>query len=207
MPGTPRPDLRRTLLGYAAAKGRIEVLTLPVRRYLAVDGQGDPNTGSEYRDALATLYPMAYRVRALSVSHLGRDYRIMPLEALWWADDLDAFTAARDKSVWHWQVLNLVPDWVGEDLLAQARATLAAAGRGPMLDRLQVVDLDEGQVVQTLHVGSYDDEGPLLERVHAHITEERGLRLAGRHHEIYLNDARRTAPGRLRTILRQPVTG
>lgn len=201
-----KEDLLRSLPGYAARKGRFDVVNLPARRYLMIDGHGDPNTSQAYADALATLYPMAYRLKFLSRA-AGYDYRVMPLEALWWADDLAAFTAARDKSAWKWTVLNLVPDWILGEQVEQALAGVRDAGKAPVPERLRVESFTEGMAVQTLHVGSYDDEGPVLERLHHEVIPAHGLRLAGRHHEIYLNDARRTAPQRLRTILRQPVVG
>ena len=117
---------------------------------------------------------------------------------------LTAFTSARDKTRWHWRLLNLVPSWLGPRHVEEARAAVARAGGAPSLDALRLDPLDEGLVVQTLHVGPYDDEGPVLAAMHEHVLAE-GYALTGRHHEIYLSDPRRTAPARLRTILRQPV--
>ncbi|MGH1527055.1 GyrI-like domain-containing protein [Leifsonia sp. L25] len=129
----------------------------------------------------------------------------MPLEALWWADDMAAFTTARDKSQWDWRALILVPDWLTDEHVAEARAAVAAKGGVLLLDSLRVETLEEGLSVQTLHLGSYDDEAPVLEELHEEFIPANGLRMTGRHHEIYLSDARRTAPEKLRTILRQPV--
>jgi hypothetical protein len=196
-------DVRRDLVGYRARRGVFDVVELPPRRFLAVDGAGDPNTSASYRDALATLYPAAYALKFLSKAG-GADYAVPPLEALWWADDLAAFTSVRDKGRWSWRAMILVPDVVPGGLVAQA---LAAPGvvRAPAADRLGVVELDEATVVQTLHIGPYDDEGPVLARMHDEVIPSLGRRPGGHHHEIYLSDARRTAPEKLRTILRQPV--
>ncbi len=131
-----------------------------------------------------------------------RDYVVMPLEALWWSDDMAAFTNDRDKSRWDWTALNLVPDWITDEQFSRA---LAAAAEAPALDRLRLETYAEGRCVQTLHVGSFDDEGPLLEAMHHDFIPAQGLRMTGRHHEIYLSDIRRTEPAKLRTILRQPV--
>jgi hypothetical protein len=201
----PKVDLRKAIASYAARRGVLELVTVPPLRYLMLDGHGDPNTAPAYRDTLATLYPLAYAVKFLSKRELGRDYAVPPLEGLWWADDMAAFTAARDKAQWDWTMLLLVPDWVGEDHVEAARATVAAKGGAPLLDDVRLGTLDEGLCVQTLHVGSYDDEGPVLDELHRRFLPEHGLRPAGTHHEVYLTDARRTAPERLRTILRQPV--
>lgn len=201
---SPKVDLKKLIPSYTAPRGRFEIIDLPPLRYLMIDGAGDPNTAQEYADALATLYPTAYALKFFSKRQLGRDYTVAPLEALWWADDMATFTTARDKSQWHWTVLNLVPEWLTEEHVSDAAAT--AAGKGaPLIDRLRLETLDEGLCVQTLHTGSYDDEGPVLQELHDHFVPENGLRLTDRHHEIYLSDPRRTAPEKLKTILRQPV--
>ncbi|WP_285117445.1 GyrI-like domain-containing protein [Leifsonia sp. fls2-241-R2A-40a] len=200
-----KADLKKELPSYVAKRGRFDIITVPPLRYLTIDGQGDPNTSDAYRDALQTLYPVAYAVKFLSKRSLDRDYTVMPLEALWWADDMEAFTSARDKSQWHWTVLNLLPDWITDEHLAEARET-SARKRGVLpLAALRIETLDEGLCVQTLHLGSYDDEASVLDAMHNSFIPESGLRMTGRHHEIYLSDARRTAPEKLRTILRQPV--
>ena len=154
---------------------------------------------------LQTIYPVAYAVKFFSKRTLDRDYTVMPLEALWWADDMDAFTTARDKSQWNWTVLNLVPEWITDDHVSEAREAVQRKGAAPLLEALRVDTLDEGLCVQTLHVGSFDDEAPVLDALHHTFIPQSGLRMTGRHHEIYLSDARRTAPEKLRTILRQPV--
>ncbi|MGH1549768.1 GyrI-like domain-containing protein [Leifsonia poae] len=200
-----KADLKKELGAYTATRGRFDVVTLPPLRYLMIDGHGDPNTADRYRDALQTLYPVAYAVKFLSKRTLDRDYTVMPLEALWWADDMAAFTSARDKSQWDWTLLNLLPDWITDAHVEEARTTVAAKGSAPLLDELRVETLDEGLCVQTLHLGPYDDEAPVLDELHTRYIPDHGLRMTGRHHEIYLGDARRTAPEKLRTILRQRV--
>ncbi|QGQ19160.1 hypothetical protein GC089_07855 [Cellulomonas sp. JZ18] len=199
-------DLKREIPAYRARRGTPELVTVPPLQYLMVDGHGDPNTAPEYQDALRTLYPVAYTLKFLSRRELGRDHVVMPLEALWWADDMAAFTTARDKSRWSWTAMILVPDWITAEHVEDARATVAAKGGAPALDALRLERLDEGLCVQTLHVGPYDAEGPVLAEIHDRFVPDHGLRMTGRHHEVYLSDARRTAPERLRTILRQPVT-
>jgi hypothetical protein len=127
----------------------------------------------------------------------------MPLEGLWWADDMATFRT-REKDRWSWRMLIRQPDWLDEPTLRAAIDQAHAKGRDPD-GLLQVVDLDEGRCLQTLHVGSYDDEGPSLAYLHDEHLPALGLRPTGLHHEIYLSDARRVAPDKLRTILRQPV--
>jgi len=146
---TVKTDLKKELGLYAPRRGRFEVVTVPPLRYLMVDGHGDPNTSDEYRDAIQTIFPLAYALKFLSKRSLDRDYTVMPLEALWWADDMAAFTSARDKSQWRWTVLNLVPDWITDAHVEEATATLRSKGGAPRLDELRVETLDEGLSVQT----------------------------------------------------------
>jgi hypothetical protein len=203
--GAVKTDLKREIPTYAARKGRLDLVTVPAMQFLMIDGHGDPNTSAAYADALATLYPVAYKLKFLSKRELDRDYVVMPLEALWWSDDMDAFTAARDKSRWDWTAMIMTPEWISRDHLDAVWAALGSSGDLPALDALRMETLEEGLCVQTLHVGPYDDEGPVLTTIHDEFIPANGLSLTGKHHEIYLSDPRRAAPGKLRTILRQPV--
>ncbi|ACZ30653.1 conserved hypothetical protein [Xylanimonas cellulosilytica DSM 15894] len=198
-------DLKREIPTYSARQGRFDVVTVAPAQFLAIDGHGDPDTSPAYAAALSTLYPVAYACKFLSKNELGRDYVVMPLEALWWADDLVAFTVARDKSRWDWTAMILTPEWIGADHVAAAVAAVGRKGGAPALDLLRLEPLDEGLCVQTLHVGPYDAEGPVLARMHDDVIPSHGLHPTGKHHEVYLGDPRRTAPEKLRTILRQPV--
>jgi len=204
-PGT-KLDLTKSLDGYRARTGEFRLIDLPQSRYLAIDGHGDPNTTPQYAEALETLYPVAYALKFASKRELDRDYVVPPLEGLWWADEMDAFTTARDKSRWDWTMLILIPDWIDDAVVDAAVAIVRAKKAPPRLDDLRILRLTEGLCMQTLHIGSFDDEAPLLERLHDEVIPEQGLRLAGLHHEIYLSDARRVAPEKRRTILRQPVS-
>jgi hypothetical protein len=185
-------DLKK-LDGYRAKAGEFRILDLPPTQYLMVDGHGDPNS-APYREAIEQLYPVAYRLKFASKA-AGRDYVVPPLEALWSAPDMSVFTTARDKSAWDWTLLMMVPDWI---TAADFRAASPAADVG-------FATLEEGRCVQTLHLGSFDDEGPTLARMHDEFIPQQGYRMTGRHHEIYLSDLRRVEPSKLRTILRQPV--
>lgn len=199
-------DHKREIPAYRARKGVFRVVEVPPLQYLMVDGSGDPNTSSAYAEALEAIYPVAYALKFASKQELDRDYVVMPLEALWWADDMATFTSARDKSQWYWTMLNMVPDWLSQDDVERALAKASAKDDpSPALDHVRLETLDEGLCVQTLHVGSYDDEAPVLARMHDEFIPEQGLRMTGRHHEVYFSDARRVAPERLRTLLRQPV--
>lgn len=199
-----KADPKKDLDSYRARRGEFRVLDVPPLTYLMVDGHGDPNTAQEYADALAALYPLAYALKFTSKRELDRDYVVPPLEALWWAEDMASFTSARDKSQWSWTAMLLVPDWIA-GRYDEARAQVARKSAPAALEEVRIEELREGRCVQTLHVGSYDDEAPVLAAMHEEFIPGAGLRMTGRHHEIYLGDPRRVAPERLRTILRQPV--
>ncbi|KOX10004.1 GyrI-like domain-containing protein [Nocardiopsis sp. NRRL B-16309] len=203
---TDKTDFKKTLDCYRAAAGRFRTVDVPDLRYLMVDGHGDPNTSPAFTEAVEALYPVAYKLKFASKRDLGRDYVVMPLEGLWWAEDMAAFTAARDKSRWDWTLMIMVPDWTDQDMFAAAVGQAAAGNRPARLDDVRLETLSEGRCVQTLHVGPFDEEADVLDRMHHEYLPEQGLRLAGRHHEIYFSDFRRAAPEKLRTILRQPVT-
>lgn len=199
-------DLKKELDCYRARHGELRVVDVPPLQYLMVDGHGDPNTAQEYADALAALYPVAYALKSASKKVLDRDHVVMPLEALWWADDMATFTSARDTSTWHWTAMILTPDWITADIFSAAVPAVRAKSAPVALDLVRLERLEEGRCVQTLHVGPYDDEGPALARMHDFIADS-GLLLSGKHHEVYLSDPRRVAPDKLRTILRQPTAG
>ncbi len=200
-----KTDLVKELDSYQARRGDVRLVVVPSRRYLMVDGHGDPNVSEEYAAALAVLYPLAYGLKFLSKRELERDYVVPPLEGLWWAEDMATFTTSRDKSAWDWTMMLLVPGWLTPEHVRAARESVAAKKPEIDLDSVRHGELDEGLCVQTLHVGPFDTEGPVLADLHERFIPDNGLVMRGKHHEIYLSDARRTAPEKLRTILRQPV--
>jgi hypothetical protein len=199
-----KTDVKRTLDAYRARPGEFRLIDVPDLQYLMVDGHGDPNTES-FAEAIETIYPVAYALKFASKQELGRDYVVPPLEGLWWADDMDSFTVTRDKSRWSWTLMTMVPAWLDQDAFAAALVRVAARRRPARLDDVRLEPLSEGRCLQTLHVGSFDDEAGVLARMHHEFVPAHGLRLTGLHHEIYLSDFRRVPPERRRTILRQPV--
>ncbi|MGV9979216.1 GyrI-like domain-containing protein [Micromonospora wenchangensis] len=209
MPVTDRADgkvdFRRSLDAYRAHKGRFRLVDVPDMQYLMIDGRGDPNSAPAFTGAVEALYPVAYRLKFASRRELGRDYVVPPLEGLWWAEDMASFTTVRDKSRWCWTLMLMVPDWIGPGMVAAAVAQAGAKRPPGRLDDVRLERLAEGRCVQTLHVGSFDDEAAVLARLHHEFVPAHRLRLTGAHHEIYLSDFRRVAPDRRRTILRQPV--
>jgi len=188
---------------YKAPIGRFVFVDMPVMQYLKIDGAGDPNRVPAYKTAIEWLYSVSYAMKFAVKKSLLRDYVVPPLEGLWWADDPSDFVA-RNKHRWQWTMMIMVPDFVDgriyEAALLKVRGKL---GEPPQSLRMEA--LEEKRCLQTLHIGSYDDEGPILAKLHHEIMLGEGVTFAGPHHEIYLSDPRRTAPEKLKTILRQPV--
>ena len=197
-------DHKREIATYRAKAGAFDIVDVAPAQFLMIDGAGDPNTAPEYADAVSALFTASYALKLLSKRELERDYTVMPLEALWWSDDWAAFAERRDKNRWQWTAMQFVPRWLDASHAAAAIEAAAAKGAVGALERLRLDTLDEGMSVQTLHVGPYDAEGPTIAAMHAAIAGH-GLEPTGLHHEIYLGDPRRSAPEKLRTILRQPV--
>ncbi|HKJ25994.1 MAG TPA: GyrI-like domain-containing protein [Anaerolineales bacterium] len=191
---------------YRPGKKDFEVVDVPRMQFLMVDGHGNPNTAEEYQQALEALYPVAYKLKFMSKKELERDYVVPPLEGLWWAENMDSFTAARDKDQWDWTMMIMTPDWITETFF-QESVEMVAKGKEPpaALEKVRLESYAEGLSAQILHIGSYDDEGPTLLRLHQTWLPENGYTERGKHHEIYLSDPRRVAPEKLKTVLRQPV--
>ena len=189
---------------YQAPKKDFQVVEVPEMNFFKVDGQGTPGVVPAYTAALEALYAMSYKTKFLS-KNLGKDYVVPPLEGLWWADDMASFTSARDKSQWRWTMMIMTPDWITEDMIRQAREETQKKKDLPALELLRWEPYQEGLSAQILHLGSYDDEGPVLARLHHEWMPDQGYTFNGLHHEIYLSDPRRVEPHKLKTILRQPI--
>ena len=163
---TDKTDFKRSLDAYRAKRGEFRIVEVPDLQYLMIDGHGDPNTSPAYAEAIAALYPVAYKMKFASKRDIGRDYVVMPLEGLWWANDMEAFTTARDKSRWDWTLMIMVPDWIDQRIFDAAVAQAGAKNRPARLGDIRLESLSEGRCVQTLHLGSFDDEADVLARLH-----------------------------------------
>lgn len=189
---------------YAPPKGKFVIVDVPAISFLMVDGEGDPNTSEKYREAVDALYSVAYTAKFQAKLGPGKaDFRVMPLEGLWWADDPKVFVEV-DRTKWKWTMMIAMPDIIGPKEFAEARAKAAAKKVLPALDLMRLKPFREGKAVQTMYLGPYAEEGPTIAALHAFAREE-GYRLTGKHHEIYMSDPRRTAAAKLKTIIRQPV--
>lgn len=196
-------DFKKQYKSLFAPKKKPHVIEVPPLQYLMIDGKGAPESQT-FQDALGALYSTAYTVKFMLKSAGRTDFVVPPLEALWWADDVRAFHE-NDRDLWQWTMMIMQPDESTPADLARALDQLQEKRkRSPAHDLLRLATLEERRAVQVMHVGPYDEEGPAIAALHQ-FAESAGYRLVGKHHEVYLSDPRRTAPERLRTVLRHPV--
>ena len=188
---------------YLPSSKKCALADVPELQFLMIDGKGDPNTSDEYREALEALYAMSYTLKFLSKETEDIDYVVMALEGLWWTDDMADFSED-DKDAWSWTAMILQPSHITADHVATATEQVRGKKNPPALDRVRFESFMEGLSVQIMHIGPYADEAPTIKRLHEFAAES-GYRLREKHHEIYLGDPRRTAPERLKTVIRQPV--
>jgi hypothetical protein len=188
---------------YGPKAGKVVEVQLPAMNFLMVDGQGDPNTGDQFGPAVEALYALSYALKfMIKKGQQQLDYGVMPLEGLWWADDMSKFSVD-DKSSWKWTAMIMQPDPVTNELVADATEQVRKKKNPAALSLVRFERFTEGRAFQTLHIGPFENEGPAIEAVHRQIDENGGL-LSGKHHEIYLSDIRKAAPEKWRTVIRQP---
>jgi len=187
---------------YNPSAKQVSAVVIPPMNFLMVDGAGDPNNSQVFTEATEALYSLSYTLKFASKAE-GVDYSVMPLEGLWWLEG-NNFDLLSDRSLWRWTLMIMQPDPITPEMVASAVAEVRRKKNPPALDRVRFEVYDEGLVAQLLHIGPYSAEMPNVERVHNYIIEQ-GNVLVGRHHEIYVGDPNRTAPEKLKTILRQPM--
>ena len=195
-------DLRKELKRYYTAKRKPELIDVPEGKFLTILGKGDPN-GEEYQRAMMALYGVSYTLKFDRKAE-GRDYNVMHLEGLWWVDggvfDLND-PAPREQ--WRWKSMIRQPDFITDEMVEEVRPGVWEK-RGPKVDEVKLESFHEGLSAQVMHVGPYSEEGPTIQLLHDYITEQ-GYRMRGDHHEIYMNDPRRSKPEKLKTIIRHQI--
>ncbi len=197
-------DLKKDLKPlYAASAKASTLVTAPPLKYLMFNGYGDPDTNPDFQAGVEALYTASYTLKFMLKKGQGLDYVLPPLEGLWWMLLADFDLEHRDD--WRWTLMLAQPEKVTRELLDQAVVAAKKKKQLPALEKLRLDVYDEGRAAQMLHVGPYSEETATIDRLHAFIKEQ-GFHLCGKHHEIYLSDPRRTAPEKLKTILRQPVS-
>jgi hypothetical protein len=197
-------DLKKELKHLYTATKKFEIVEVPELNFLMIDGAGNPNKEQSFRDAIEALFGVSYALKfMLKKSPEAIDYSVMPLEGLWWTEPMEIFSLA-NKSNWLWTVMIMQPKWITASLVSEAIAKVVAKKQNPALNLLRFETFSEGKAAQVLYVGPYQNEAPTIQELHKFIAEK-GYKLRGKHHEIYLSDMRKTAPEKLKTILRQPI--
>jgi hypothetical protein len=188
---------------YNPSKKVFSIVDVPTMKFLMFDGHGDPNTSPEYQAAVETLYALAYKIKFMMKGQ-GLDYVVPPLEGLWWVEDMTEFSVER-KDEWDWTMMIMQPDEVTMGVVEAAGDAVAVSKDLLNLSQVRFERFHEGAAAQIMYIGAYAEEGPTIARLHDFILSE-GYQLSGKHHEIYLSDPRRTAPEKLKTVIRQPMT-
>ncbi|MCF2528691.1 GyrI-like domain-containing protein [Yinghuangia soli] len=200
---TPKADLKKThsdLYGTGAAPVFVDVPALP---YLMIDGTGDPD-GPVYAESVGALYGVAYAIRFALKGAGVLEYPVMPLEGLWWDADDGSFDHRADRGTWRWTMMILQPP-AAADYFAEAAATAARKKPASPVARVRYEEAPEERAVQILHTGPYAEETPAIEKLLAHAAAG-GAAVTGLHREIYLSNPSRTAPEKLKTLIRYAVT-
>ncbi len=190
---------------YRPSAKKVEAVQVPEMNFLMIDGEGDPGTAQSFQDAIEVLYPLSYTLKfMIKRGPIAIDYGVMPLEGLWWSDDMSDFTTG-NKAGWKWTLMIMQPELITKEMVVDAIDQVRKKKNPVALSRVRYEAFAEGKAAQTLHIGPFSEEGPTVERVHSFI-EDSGSKRKGKHHEIYLSDIRRTAPEKLKTIIRQPMS-
>ena len=183
---------------------KVSVVDVPRMNFLMVDGKGDPNTSQEYQDAMEALFPISYKAKFISKKENNQDYVVMPLEGLWWVDDMDEFTI-EDKESWNWTVMIMQPELVSRQIIGIAMEDVESKKNPVSLSKVRFEKFSERLSAQMMHIGPYGAaEAPTVEKLHEFIKKS-GYKIRDKHHEIYISDVRRTKPERLKTVIRQPI--
>jgi hypothetical protein len=197
-------DLKKDLKHlYQPSAKEVVQLDVPTMNYLMVDGEGDPNTSRAYADAVEALFAVSYAVKfMLKKGPAAIDFAVMPLEGLWWADDMSKFSI-EDKSNWKWTMMIMQPSFVTREIIESGIADVTKKKSPAAISKPRLETLTEGKCAQILHIGPFSEEGPAIGKVHQFIDAK--SERSGKHHEIYLSDIRRAAPANWKTIIRQPM--
>lgn len=202
-------DLTKKYKVYFTAKTKPELVEIEKAQFISIRGKGDPS-GQPFVKRIETLYPVAYAIK-FAWKEKGKDFIVSKLEALWWYDEnlfpgnsMTNTSVEVPRSEWEYRLLIRMPSFVTQKDVEKAKQSVMAKKDLPFTQDLEFFEMTEGKSVQMLHVGPFSSEPETLKEIAAFV-EMHQLRRNGLHHEIYLSDFRKTEPGKLRTILREPV--
>jgi hypothetical protein len=195
-------DLRKQFKRDYTATQESELVTIEASPFLAIVGKGEPG-GKEYTEKLNALYSVAYTVK-MALKKSGKDFVVLGLEGLWWADDPKRNLLEVPRQDWNWKSMIRQPDFVTRELVEGPKKQVQTKKKIAAAADVQLEIFEEGKCVQILHIGPYATEGSSIEKMLAFIKAS-GLEVHGLHHEIYMSDPRRTPESKLKTIIRLPV--
>ena len=182
----------------------VVIVDVPQMNFLMIDGAGNPNTSQEYKEAVESLYAVSYSLKFLiKKGETAIDYGVMPLEGLWWTDDMTKFSV-ENKDIWKWTSMIMQPEYVTVDFFEQAVEQVKKKKNPSAISKIRFESFNEGASAQIMHIGPYSAEGPTIEKIHT-FTKENDYEIRDKHHEIYLSDPRKAAPEKMKTIIRQPI--
>lgn len=189
---------------YYPSEKKVSIVDVPRMNFLMVDGIGDPNTSMEYQNAMEALFPISFKTKFLSKKENNQDYVVMPLEGLWWVDNMEEFSI-EDKESWKWTAMIMQPELVTEEMIKKAMEDVESKKNPVSLSKVRFEKFSERLSAQIMHIGPYGAaEEPTVAKLHDFI-EKSGYKIRDKHHEIYISDVRRTKPERLKTVIRQPI--
>jgi len=200
-------DFKKSMkMFYIPSPKEVVLVDVPEMQFLMIDGMGSPGDSKEYQNALAALYPIAFKTKFLSKAK-GKDYVVPPLEGLWWADNMKDFIEG-NRNNWKWTMMIMQPDWITQNMINEAISITKKKKPelSELLPKLKLKKYKEGKAAQIMHIGPYSEEGPTVQKVHDFIQKEGGKfdGLETKHHEIYLSDPRKANPDTMKTVIRQP---
>ncbi len=195
-------DMRKELKHLYSSSKKPNIVEVSSGKFLAFRGRGEPG-GEAYRAAINALYSVAYTLK-FKCKSLGKDFTVMALESLWWFDDPKASFEEVPQEKWNWKSMIRLPDFVTDGLTEEAKSEAMSKKGLPEIDEVVLEEFREGLSAQILHIGPYSEERRTVASLQDFIRKE-GYRIKGPHHEIYLSDPNRTAPDRLKTIIRHAV--
>ena len=169
-----------------------------------IDGDGGPNHPT-FQNAIEVLFPLSYTLKfMIKKSDIGIDYGVLPLEGLWWADDMSSFIKD-EKDDWKWTLMIMQPELITNEMVVEAVNQVRVKKNPTSLPLVRFESINEGKVAQIMHIGPFSEEGPTVQKLHSFIKDS-GKKIIGKHHEVYLSDIRRAAPEKWKTIIRQPMS-
>ena len=189
---------------YRPTTKKVEIVEVPKMNFIMIDGDGGPNHPT-FQNAIEVLFPLSYTLKfMIKKSDIGIDYGVLPLEGLWWADDMSSFIKDK-KDDWKWTLMIMQPELITNEMVVEAVNQVRVKKNPTSLPLVRFESINEGKVAQIMHIGPFSEEGPTVQKLHSFIKDS-GKKIIGKHHEVYLSDIRRAAPEKWKTIIRQPMS-